>query len=84
MNLLESVQRLMAKNRKTRKRNIQIYRDSINCQSSRKQETRFSLCIKLGLHKKVFILTLSNKIPKISLNHSILLRFFFICLFAQI
>ena len=34
------------------------------------RERGFSLCIKLGLHKRVFILTLMNEIPKIPLNHT--------------
>ena len=33
------------------------------------RERGFSLCLKLGLHKKIFILTLMNEISKIPLNH---------------
>ena len=90
--MLESVQRWMAKKKKTRKKNREILCGSPNCLHPREQGKKIFTMLKLGLHKMIFILTLRNEIPKILLNHTLVpLRFapafcpfFSICLFAQI
>ena len=90
--MLESVQRWMAKKKKTRKKNREILCGSPNCLRPREQGKKIFTMLKLGLHKMIFILTLRNEIQKILLNHTLVpLRFapafcpfFSICLFAQI